>query len=153
MLDLIEGAKVVVGLASTGATFIAGAADYISTKNMHRVWAIATFRGAEGPTVNTRVAETYAGASASSVESASIWTCLDSSTLDRWTKSTALGTATFDDTNDGAIAFCFDPTVANTSDSYFTLAHTSGVGALHITYIGEPRYGGYRQFEATTSST
>ena len=153
MLDLIEGAKVVVGKASTGGDIAAGSGDFISMKNMHRVWAIATFSGTSGPVMNTEVAETYAGASASSVESASIWTCLNSSTLDRWTKSTALGTATFDDTNDGAIAFCFDPTVADTSDSYFSLAHTSGVGALHITYIAEPRYGGYQQFIATTSST
>ena len=153
MLDIIEGAKVIVGKASTGGSIAAGAGDYVSMKNMHRIWAIATFSGTSGPVVNTRVAETYAGASASSAVSASIWTCKDSTTLDRWTKSTALGTATFDDTNDGAIAFCFDPTVANTSDSYFTLGYTSCVGALHITYIGEPRYGGYRQFIATTSST
>lgn len=153
MLDLIEGAKIVVGKISTGeAAAAAGLADVMNMKDMHRVWAIATFSGTSGPVINTEVAETQAGGSNSSENPVGIWTCLDSTTLDRWTKSTAL-VGTFDDTNDGAIAMLFDPSVADTSDSYFVMAHSSYVGALNITYIGEPRYGGYRQTIATTSST
>jgi len=153
MLDLIEGAKIIVGNMSTGSTGVAaGIVDVINMKDMHRIWAITTFTGSSGPVINTEVAETQAGGSNSSAAPAGIWTNLTSTTLDRWTKSTAL-TVTFTNAIDGAAAMLFDPSVADTSDSFFTIAHTSYVGALNVTYICEPRYQGYRQTIATTSST
>jgi hypothetical protein len=151
MLDLAEGAKVVCHMSTTAA----GAnGDWINMENMHAIWVLATFEGTSGPVLHTQVAEDYAGTSSSSETAAiQLWTNYNTTTLDRWTKSTALF-ATFDDTNEGAVLMRFDPaSVAASSNTHMSVAYSSKVGPLSITYIAEPRYAGYQQTIATTSST
>ena len=154
MLDLVEGAKVIIAEQSTGGSVASGNVDWINMAHYHRIWALCTFSGTSGPVVETQVAEDYAGTSSSSqTDATQVWTCYDSTTLDRWTKSTALF-GTLEDGNDGAVLMLFDPScVSNSSNTHFSVANSSYVGALGVTYICEPRYGGYQQTIGTTSST
>lgn len=153
MFDLIEGKKVVTQQTS-GGSVAAGNKEFVNMENMHYIWVLATFRGSSGPVLHTQVAEDYAGTSSSSAANATqVWTCYDSTTLDRFTKSTALF-VTFDDGNSGAAIMRFDPaSVPASSNTHFGVYGSSYVGALGISYIAEPRYAGSQQFIATTSST
>jgi hypothetical protein len=151
MLDLVEGNKVVVGLAASTMGIAKGACDYINMEGMHTIYAVATFKGTSGPVLTPLVAEDYTGTSSSSGE-AIVWTNYDTTTLDRWTKSTALF-ATLEDGNEGAAILRFDPASAASTNKYFAIHRSSCVGPLSVTYIAQPRYAGYQQTIATTSST
>jgi len=149
MLDLIEGAKIIVGLTPTTANVTS--ADWINTENMHTVWAIVT--KSLGPTstsfFSAMVGESYAGASAST-PTATYWKS-SALSLDRiWasTNTTGVNAAS----SKSMVVIKYDPSVSDTSDKYFSVSMTSGLGVA-VTYICEPRYGGYQQFIATTSST
>ena len=149
MLDLVEGAKIIVGLTPTTANVTS--ADWINTENMHSVWAIVTKSLGAGSAsfFSAQVGETYAGASAST-PTATYWKSSGLS-LDRlWasTNTTGLTAAS----SRGMVVIKYDPSVSDTSDKYFSVNMTSGLDVA-VTYICEPRYGGYQQFIATTSST
>ena len=151
MLDLVEGAKIIVGAAPTTAVTAGG--DWINTENMHTVWAICT-RSPSKASINVfegQVAESYAGAS-NSTATCRYWASTAVSSIDRLTASTVY-TGVASGTTAGIVVVRFDPATADSSDHYFRVAMpTSGWGCA-VTYICEPRYGGYRQFIATTSST
>ena len=150
MLDLIEGSKIVVGLSPTTANVTS--ADWINTENMHTVWAIVTKSVGAGSAsfFSAQVGESYAGASAST-PTATYWATSGLNNLDRLrasTQSTGLTAAS----SKGMVVIKYDPSVSDTSDHYFSVSMTSGLDVA-VTYICEPRYGGYQQFIATTSST
>jgi len=151
MFDLVEGSKVVVGLAASTMGIAKGNCDWINMENMHTIWTVVTFKGTSGPVITPMVAEDYTGTSSSSGE-ATVWTNYDTTTLDRWTKSTALF-ATLEDGNQCAAILRFDPASAASTNKFFSVHRSSCVGPLSVTYIAQPRYGGYQQFIATTSST
>ena len=154
MLDLIEDAKVIVGVVPT--TAITAGADWINTENLHCVWAICLKSEAKTGTANVfegQVAESYAGASASTAK-CKYWysNSIGSTGIDRMFASTLTsGLAT--GTSDAIIVIRFDPSSADTSDHYFSVAMPTSGWGCSVAYICEPRYGGLAQFVATTSST
>ena len=156
MLDLINGTKIIAGMQSTA---IVAGADWINTENLHVVWAVVTM-GAAKPSSNFiqgEVAESYAGAS-NSLADATYWsstTLTHTSTSNAGkglTKSTAT-TGTLCGTSASMVVCRFDPATADTSDHFFRIATPTSGWGINVTYICEPRYAGYKQFIATTSST
>jgi len=156
MFDLAEGKKVILGVMTTGATVGAGAnGDWINMENLHYIWVLAQFDGAEAPTLHTEVAENNAGLSSSSETAAcKVWTNYNTTTIDRFLQSTALF-LTFTNAVKGAGIIRFDPaSVAGSTNDHFSVAYSTFKGALSVSYIAEPRYAGYpSQIVATTSST
>jgi hypothetical protein len=155
MLDLVEGAKIINALPATTQGTTGVYADWVNTENMHVIWAICTFDGGTtAPAFTPSVAEDYTGTSSSS-EVGVFYTNLTSTTLDRWTKSTATtGLAMTDGAVEQAMAIRFDPAaVASSSNKFFSVYCSSCDGPISVTYIAEPRYAGSQQFIATTSST
>ena len=153
MLDLIEGAKIICGVQpTTGSASSALYSDWINCENYHTVWAICTRgtgTGADTKEFSANVAESYAGASASKIE-AKYWNSTQLA-LDRLFAST-LTTGCLSGTTGGMVVIKYDPSVADSSDKYFAVGMTSA-GPYSVIYVCEPRYGGYQETLATTSST
>jgi hypothetical protein len=154
MLDLVEGAKIINALPATTQATTGVYADWVNTENMHVVWAICTFDGGTtAPAFTASVGEDYTGTSSSSGV-ATYYTNLTSTTLDRWTKSTATTGLTMTDAAvEQAMAIRYDPATAASSNKFFSVYCSSCDGPISVTYIAEPRYAGSQQFIATTSST
>jgi len=151
MLDLVEGAKIIIGM--TPSTAITAGGDWINTENMHTVWAICTRSVSKGSSnrFEAQVAESYAGASASTAV-AQYWVNTNVGAFDRMTASTN-SSGLLSGTSGGAVVIRFDPASADTSDHYFSVATPSSGWGCGIVYVCEPRYAGSAQFIATTSST
>ena len=154
MLDLIEGAKVIDGLTASTMGIAKGNCDWINMENLHTIWVIATHNGTSGPVLTPVVSEDYAGTSSSSAAAGiTVWHNNASTTLDRYTKSTALF-ATMSDALKTSAVIRFEPAaVPLSTNSHFSIHRSSCVGPLSVTYIAQPRYAGSQQFIATTSST
>ena len=90
MLDLVEGAKIIQALVPTtvGANYDG---DYISMKNAHAVWTIVSLNdGTSEVTLTPKTASAYAGTGAAAVDGGcQIWYNVNTTNLDRMTKSTA----------------------------------------------------------------
>jgi len=151
MLDLADGAKIIVG--TVGTTAINAGGDWINTENMHCVWAICTQSAVKASSNQfiAQVAESYAGASAS-MPVATYWKSTNIKALDRLFKTTS-STGSLCGTTEGMVVIRYDPSVSDTSDHYFSVVTPTSGWGTSIIYICEPRYGGVNQFVATTSST
>ena len=139
MLDLIEGAKIVMGLAPTTASIVES--EWINTENMHCVWAIVTKSLSKGSSqyISAEAGDNYAGTGAANV-AAKYWKSTNPN-FTRFTASTASTGVMAGATAFNAVVVRYDPSVADTSQNYFSVALTSGWGCA-VTYICEPRYGG-----------
>ena len=153
MLDLVEGAKTIIGLMPTTKSASSGAGDWINMENLHCVWAICQETApSSGAEFQGFVSQTYAGASATRAVCQywrSTGVLIDKITAS--TQTTGLQTV---DAIGGQVIIRFDPASrANSTQKYFSVAFTSGEGPKSITYIAQPRYGGLQQILATSSST
>ena len=152
MLDLVEGAKTMYGVSSTGLG-ASGYGDWINMENMHCVWAICSQQaGTSGMNFQGYVSQSYAGATPVRA-GCQYWrsTGITRDIIRATTNTTGLRTV---DGAGGVVAIRFDPASRSaSSQKYFSVAYSSGDSVFNITYIGEPRYAGLGQVLATTSST
>ena len=155
MLDLIEGARVIVGNTPTSAVVAGG--DWINTENMHTVWAIClrSVGKTYAQVFEGQVSESYAGASASTAQ-CKIWysntvssTSLNTERLIASTNTTGWTAGT----SDCMCIMRFDPASADTSDHFFRVATPTSGWLTSIAYVCEPRYASLNPGLATTSST
>ena len=160
MFDLVEGSKIISGIAPTTQGALTVNTDYVSMRNANTVWAIVNVAShTSGPTVTPVVASAYAGTGSSEIGGgAKFWYNNNTTNLDRMTVSTATTAFTFSDAaTAGLMVMKYDPTEADTSNTHFglefTTAGAAADGTISVEYILEPRYAGYQQFVATTSST
>jgi len=158
-LDLVEGAKIVQALSPTtqGA---ADDGDYISMENAHAVWTIINVKAATtNVTFTPKSASAFAGTGAAAVDGGCrFWYNTNTTNLDRMTASTNSTAYTLTDNANSALVVCrYDPANAPSSHPYFAMicstAGSAAAGTVAMTYILEPRYGGYQQTVGTTSST
>lgn len=158
-MDLTEKMHIVQGLAPTtqGA---ADDGDWIEMKNAHAVWTIINITGATTDvTFTPQVASAVAGTGSSAITGgAKFWVNTNCTQLDRMTASTASTAYTLDDNaNNAQIVVRYDPSATNSTNDCFRVAcstaGTAAAGTLSMTYLLEPRYGGYQAVIATTSST
>jgi hypothetical protein len=160
MLDLVEGTKIVSGIAPTTQGSATVKMDYVSMKDAHTVWAVINIKDhTSGPTVTPYVASAYAGTGSSAITGgAQFWINNNTTNLDRMTVSTATTALAFSDAaTDGLMVVRYDPSASASSNSYFCIglstAGAAKAGTVSAEYYLETRYGGYQQVIATTSST
>ena len=153
MLDLVEGAKVMIGLMPTTMSASSGAGDWINMEGMHCVWAICTETApTSGAEFQGFVSDSYAGATP--VRASCQYWRSTGVLIDKMVASTQTTGLQVVDVVGGQVAIRFDPASRpNSSQQYFSVAYTSGKGPKSITYIAQPRYGGLGQILATSSST
>jgi len=161
MLDLVEGAKIIQAVKPTtqgSATVNSG--DYISMKNAHAVWTIINVDSATtSVTFTPKNASAYAGTGAAAVDGGcKFWVNTNTTNLDRIAATTYSPAYTLANNANAALVVCrYDPANAPSSHPYFSMtassAGTAAAGRMAMTYIVEPRYAGYQQTIATTSST
>lgn len=158
MFNLVEGTKVIKAISASTGTNAAMVGDYINMENMHKVWALVNWDGGDtSPDVTFKLASDYAGTGSSTAATAKWWINTGSTVHERFTLSTStsyikkadLGTATTRYT----IIGMFDPASAASSNTHVCVHLGARNGCVAASYICEPRYAGYQQFIATTSST
>lgn len=158
MIDLVEGMKIVQGLAPTtqGAN---DDGDYINMENAHAVWTIINIiKPTTAITFTPKTASAYAGTGSSAISGgAKFWTNTNTA-LDRFTASTATTAVACAETTNPQMVVCrYDPAAAPSSHPYFTIIPSTDGGAatgtIAMTYLLDSRYPGYQQIIATTSST
>jgi len=159
MLDLIEKVKLVQGVRPTtmGA---ADSGDWVTMKNAHTVWAIISADSATTSiTITPKLASSFAGTGSSAITGgAKFWVNTNTSQLDRLTASTRSTAYTLaNNTNCAMIVVKYDPANAASSNTHFSIdvstCAAANVGRYSVIYAIEPRYAGYQQTIATTSST
>ena len=151
-LDLVEGAKVMYGIASTGLG-ASGYGDWINMENMHCIWAVCQQQaGTSSVNFQGYVSESYAGGTP--VRATCQYWRSTSIAIDKMVASTNSTGLTAVDGVGGVVMIKFDPASrANSTQKYFSVAYSSGDSVWNITYIGQPRYAGLGQILATSSST
>ena len=156
MLDLIEQVKPVQAIIPATGIGADKNGDWISMKDAHTVWAIATISAAAPSTfiITPRVSESYAGANSTAIRGgAKFWVNLNTTQLDRLTAtSNTTRQASSSIGNCSMVVVRFNPAAEASSKTHFSLRVNSSC-KVNALYFIEPRYAGYRQTIATTSST
>lgn len=160
-MNLVENFHVVQAMApTTQGTASEMTADYIRMDQAHRVYTIIEITAATTDvTFTPHVASAVAGTGSSAISGgAKFWVNTGCTTLDRFTASTASTAYTLsDNANKAQIVIEYDPTASDSTNDCFTVkassAGSASAGTLSMTYLIEPRYAGYQQIIATTSST
>ena len=153
MLDLVEGAKMMNGLSPSTGLGASGYGDWINMEGMHTIWAICS-QAAPTSAMNFQgyVSDSYAGATP--VRAACQYWRSTGVAIDKMVASTQTTGLAGPDAVGCTVAIKFDPASRpNSSQQYFSVAHSSGDACFSIQYIGQPRYGGLGQILATSSST
>jgi hypothetical protein len=153
------GSKPVIATAVGVAGNAASTFDWINCANAHQVQCIVQIKRATA-TKDYMVgysASDSAGTGSSEVTSGMHF-YTQTATFDRLVNKTSSNSSTVTASATGPlmIVATFDPAVLPTSHNWFAFAlrSSSQVGNLHsATYLITPRFGGYQQFLATTSST
>ena len=158
MIDLVEGMKIVQGVAPTtmGAS---DDGDWINMENAHTVWAVVNIRKPTSEvTLTPKTASAYAGTGSSAITGGAKFWINNNTALDRLTASTATTAAACSATTNNVQMICrYDPAAAPSSHPYFSVTFSTAGGAatgtVGVTYLMASRYPGYQQIIATTSST